>query len=73
MLIVKEDKKRNWEQGQVFVELIKNRDLSVTDCDRLGYWCDKSHLRHFILEISRVMSDIDLKELLGDRFKNIDL
>ena len=70
MLIVKEDKKRNLNDGQIFVELIKNRDLSVTDCDRLGYWCDKAHLRHFILEISKVMSDADLLELLGERFKN---
>ena len=70
MLLVKEDKKRNLNDGQIFVELIKNRDLSVTDCDRLGYWCDKAHLRHFILEISKVMSDADLLELLGERFKN---
>ena len=70
MLIVKEDKKRNFNDGQIFVELTKNRDLSVTDCDRLGYWCDKAHLRHFILELSKVMSDTDLLELLGERFKN---
>ena len=72
MLIVKEDKTRNWEKGQIFVELTRNRDLSITDCDRLGYWCDKAHLRHFILEISKVMSDIDLKELLGDRFRKME-
>jgi hypothetical protein len=69
MLIVKEDKTRNPGQGQIFVELTDNRGLSITDCNRLGYWCDKAHLRHFILEISRVMSDIDLKELLGGRLK----
>lgn len=72
MLIVKEDKTRNLEQGQIFVELTKNRDLSVTDCDRLGYWCDKAHLRHFILEISKVISDNDIIELLGERMKKIN-
>jgi hypothetical protein len=69
MLTVKEDKKRNPNQGQIFVELTDNRGLSITDCNRLGYWCDKDHLRHFILEISRVMSDIELRELLGKRLK----
>lgn len=68
MLIVKEDKTRNWERGQIFVELTDYRDVNnITDCNRLGYWCDKAHLRHFVLEISKVMSDADLKELLGDR------
>lgn len=71
MLIVKEDKTRNIEQGQIFVELTKNRDLSISNCDRLGYWCDKEHLRHFVLELSRVMSDADLIELLGERLKKL--
>lgn len=71
MLIVKEDKTRNIEQGQIFVELTKNRDLSISNCDRLGYWCDKAHLRHFVLELSRVMSDADLIELLGERLKKL--
>jgi hypothetical protein len=70
MLIVKEDKTRKWEQGQIFVELTSYREVNnITDCNRLGYWCDKAHLRHFILEISRIMSDVDLKELLGERLK----
>lgn len=60
MLIVKEDKTRTLEEGQIFVELTKNRDLSVTDCDRLGYWCDKAHLRHFILEINKVMENMKI-------------
>ena len=71
MLIVKEDKTRKWEEGQIFVELTKNRDLSIIDCDRLGYWCDKGHLRHFVLEILTVMSDEDLKDLLRNRLPNI--
>lgn len=71
MLIVKEDKTRKWEEGQIFVELTKNRDLSIIDCDRLGYWCDKAHLRHFILEILTVMSDADLKAILRNRLPNI--
>lgn len=67
MLFVTEDKRRKYEEGQIFVELTKNRELSITNCDRLGYWCDKEHLRHFILEISKVLSDDDLKQLLGKR------
>jgi hypothetical protein len=69
MLIVKEDKTRNPEHGQIFVELTENRGLSVSECNRLGYWCDKAHLRHFILEAGRVMSDADLIDLLGKRLK----
>lgn len=64
MLIVKEDKNRMVEQGQIFVELTKNRELEIANCDRLGYWCDKAHLRHFILEISRVFTKDKLNELL---------
>lgn len=64
MLIVKQDKNRPYSEGQVFIELTKNRGLSVTDCDRLGYWCDKEHLRHFMLELSMLFSVEELKELL---------
>ena len=67
MLIVKEDKDRPFEMGQIFVELTKNRDISITNCDRLGYWCDKGHLRHFILELSRVFTNEELKDLLSKR------
>jgi len=67
MLIVKEDKTRNVEQGQIFVELTENRGLNVSDCNRLGYWCDRSHIRHFILELSKVMPENELKDLLVKR------
>ena len=49
MLLVKEDKNREYEQGQIFVELTKNKGLEIVNCDRLGYWCDKAHLRHVML------------------------
>ena len=42
MLLVKEDKNREYEQGQIFVELTKNKGLEIVNCDRLGYWCDKA-------------------------------
>lgn len=48
MLIVKQDDSRKEEDGQIFVELTKNRGLDIVNCDRLGYWCDKAHLSHFI-------------------------
>ena len=63
MLLVKEDKKRNVNEGQIFVELTRNRDLSIVDCDRLGYWCDKAHLEHFIIESASVMSLSETMEL----------
>lgn len=69
MLIVKEDKTRKYEEGQIFVQLIKNKVFDAINCDKLGYWCDKDHLEHFILELSKVMTDSDLFRLLGDRLK----
>lgn len=65
MLIVKEDKNRPYSKGQIFVELTKNRELEIVNCDRLGYWCDKGHLRHFILELSRVFTKDELDEILS--------
>lgn len=63
MLIVKEDKNRHPDRGQVFVELTDYRDVSnIVDCNRLGYWCDKPHLRHFILELSRVFTKEELND-----------
>lgn len=67
MLIVKEDKNRLPQQGQIFVELTKNRDLEIVNCDRLGYWCDKPHLRHFLIELSRVFTKDELNEILKGR------
>ena len=70
MLTVKEDKTRDQNSGQYFVELTRDRRLDVAKCDRLGYWCDKGHLQHFLCEIAKVMTDDELKVLLGDRLKN---
>lgn len=67
MLIVKEDKTRHPDRGQIFVELTKNRELEIVNCDRLGYWCDKPHLRHFLLELSRVFTKEELNEILKNR------
>lgn len=67
MLIVKEDQNRPCDQGQIFVELTKNRDLDIVNCDRIGYWCDKGHLRHFMLELSKVFTSDELKEILKNR------
>jgi hypothetical protein len=67
MLIVKEDQSRPYNHGQIFVELTKNRDIDVVNCDRIGYWCDKAHLRHFILELSRVFTRDELNEILKHR------
>ena len=70
MFTVKEDKTRSENSGRYFVELTKNRGLDVVNCDRLGYWFDKAHLKNFLLEIAKVMTDDELKMLLGDRLKN---
>ena len=54
MLIVKQDKTRKEEEGQIFVELTIYRDVrNIADCNRLGYWCDKAHLSHFIMECAK--------------------
>ena len=70
MFTVKKDNTRAENIGQYFVELTKNRGLDVVNCDSLGYWCDKDHLQHFLREIAKVMTDDELKGLLGDRLKN---
>lgn len=70
MFTVKKDNTRAENIGQYFVELTKNRGLDVVNCDRLGYWCDKDHLQHFLREIAKVMTDDELGELFGDRLKN---
>ena len=67
MLIVKEDRSRPIFQGQIFVELTKNREIDVVNCDRIGYWCDKAHLRHFVLELSKVFTRDELREILKYR------
>jgi len=43
MLNVTFDPSRPAERGQYYVELI---DIKVDRANRLGYWCDKEHLRH---------------------------
>ena len=67
MLIVKEDQGRPIFEGQIFVELTKNREIDVVNCDRIGYWCDKAHLRHFVLELSKVFTRDELREILKYR------
>lgn len=54
MFNIKVDKTRKESEGQYFVELTKNRELEVANCDRLGYWCDKEHLAHFQRELDKV-------------------
>lgn len=52
MLNVSFDPNRPVDQGQYFVELIKPHDLPHGDrADRLGYWCDKGHLRHMAKQL----------------------
>ena len=65
MLIVKEDKTRDVSEGQVFVELTNNRGIDVINCDRLGYWCDKAHLSHFLPEIGKIFTEEEKIKLLG--------
>ena len=65
MLIVKEDKTRDVSEGQVFVELTNNRGIDVINCDRLGYWCDKAHLSHFLTGIGKIFTEEEKIKLLG--------
>ena len=68
MLVVKEDKKRNASDGQIFIELIDSPDITdMKRCNRLSYWCDKEHLRHFIIKLANLFTKEELKEILNKR------
>ena len=72
MLIVKQDKTRKEEEGQIFVELTTYRDVrNIADCNRLGYWCDKAHLSHFIMECAKCFTQDELKNILKMNGNNI--
>ena len=73
MLIVKQDDSRREEDGQIFVELTKNRGLDVVNCDRLGYWCDKAHLSHFIIECASCFTENELKDILKMNKETIEI
>lgn len=72
MLIVNQDKTRKEEEGQIFVELTSYRDITnIEDCDRLGYWCDKAHLSHFIMSCAKYFTQDELKNILKMNGNNI--
>lgn len=73
MLIVKQDDSRKEEDGQIFVELTKNRGLDIVNCDRLGYWCDKAHLSHFIIECASCFTENELKDILKMNKETIEI
>ena len=68
MLNIHRDKSRPKGEGEYFVELTKNRDLDIVNCDRLGYWCDKPHLKHMVLGI---MAQFSHYELFGHLLEEI--
>lgn len=65
MLNITEDKTRERGKGQFFVELTSNRGLDIVNCDRLGYWCDKPHLKHMLEGIGKAFTQDELKDLLN--------
>lgn len=68
MLNVKRDESRREEDGQYFIELTRNRDLTIINCDRLGYWCDKGHLKHMVLQFMKQFNTFELfYHLLEDK------
>lgn len=72
MLIVKQNKTRKEEEGQIFVELTSYRDITnIEDCNRLGYWCDKAHLSYFIMECAKCFTQDELKNILKMNENNI--
>ncbi len=72
MLIVKQDKTHKEEEGQIFVELTIYRDITnIEDCNRLGYWFDKAHLSHFIMECAKCFTQDELKNILKMNGNNI--
>lgn len=73
MFSVKFDTKRDISEGQYFVELISPRatNLTAANCDRLGYWCDKAHLEHFVIELLKCFNAFEMGELYGSAIGNI--
>ena len=64
MLTVKKDERRNTDKGQYLIELTMYRDVSTcmdNDDNRLGYWCDKSHLGHLFAAFFKYFT---IKEIL---------
>ena len=64
MFQIKYDPTRKIEEGQYFVELTKNRGLEIVNCDRLGYWCDKPHLEHFLTGMLKYFNVLDIANML---------
>lgn len=66
MLVVKEDKKRDVSEGQIFIELVDYPDIpNMKRCNRLSYWCDKGHLNHFIIKLTELFTKEELEEILN--------
>ena len=71
MLSVKEDKSRQQDTGQIFVEIIDFEPTSGMPIKgRYGYWCDLDHIKvaflrplvfKFTKEVREILEEIDNK------------
>lgn len=64
MLIIKEDISRSYDIGQIFIQLIDYAP-GLPDCNKLGYWCDKEHLRYFVVRLASLYTTKELEEILN--------
>ena len=51
MLNVTFDPSRRVDDGQYFVELSDHPKGDLQRVNRLGYWCDKGHLKHMARQL----------------------
>lgn len=71
MLLIKEDKSRQHDTGQIFVEIVDFKPTSGMPIKgRYGYWCDLDHIKvaflrplifRFTKETREILSEIDAK------------
>lgn len=65
MFRVTVNKNRSKNDGQIFVELTSYIDISdFSKVNRLGYYCDKLHLEHFLTELTKVFTKDEINEII---------
>ena len=65
MLNVTFDPRRPYADGQYYVELTDHLLNDYEKVNRLGYWCDKGHLRHMARQLVEPFAGNILSFLIG--------
>jgi hypothetical protein len=64
MFSIKKDENRKYEKGQYYV-MLADIDPESHETNRLGYWCDKAHLEHFLPAILNCFTTEEVVEALA--------